>query len=88
MVGPLGSLVICALTGTLGGSEAVNTLVEPKVVILVVGGEAGVLLRGLLLVKGEGPPTWNSPAPGPGSGPRVISQLQLRQEEDSYHTKG
>lgn len=67
MVGPLGSLVICALTRTLGGSEAVNTLVLPKAVILVVGGEAGVLLGGLLLVKGEGPPTWNSPAPGPGS---------------------
>lgn len=67
MVGPLGSLVICALIGTLGGSEAVNTLVVPKAVILVVGGEAGVLLGVLLLVKGEGPPTWNSPAPGPGS---------------------
>lgn len=54
--------MICALTGTLGGSEA-GTLVVPKAAILVVGGEAGVLLGVLLLlVKGEGPPTWNSPA--------------------------
>lgn len=68
MVGPLGNLVICVLTGTLGASEEVNTLVIPKAVILVVGGEARVLLAcWLLLVKGKGAPTWNSPAPGPGS---------------------
>lgn len=28
------------------------------------------------------------PALGPGSGPRMISQLQPRQEEDSYQTSG
>lgn len=31
---------------------------------------------------------WDSQPTGPGSRPRVISQLQPRQEEDSYQTSG